>query len=108
MLQLKLIEILDFYDLPQIILTQDKDNIKYIGVLQPNEESYLFVKIKDETLNQFKCGKIDLLSILINRPSYFIANFNSKSSKLLSGKEISANEINRFMLPDPEFYLHYN
>lgn len=48
MLQLKLIEILGFYDIPQIILAKDKNNIKYIGVLQPNGQDYLFVKIENQ------------------------------------------------------------
>lgn len=108
MIQLELIEILDFYDLPQIILTKDKNNIKYIGVLQLNGEDYLFTKIKDQDLKQFKYGEVDLLSVLINKSNYFIAKFNYKSSKLLSGKEICINEINSSMLPDPGFYLDYD
>lgn len=105
MLQLKLIEILSFYDIPQIILAKDKNNIKYIGVLQPNGQDYLFVKIENQDLEQLKCGEIDLLSVLTNKSNYFIAKLKSRSSKILSGKEISINKINTFMLPDSGFYL---
>ena len=108
MLQLELVEILDFYDRPQIILAKDKNNIKYIGVLQPDGQGYLFVKIKDQDLDKFKCGKIDLLSVLINKSNYFIAKFKHRSSKLLSGKEISKNKIDSSMLPDSGFYLDYD
>lgn len=94
MLQLKLIEILSFYDIPQIILAKDKNNIKYIGVLQPNGQDYLFVKIENQDLEQLKCGEIDLLSVLTNKSNYFIAKLKSRSSKILSGKEISINKIN--------------
>lgn len=105
MLQLKLIEILGFYDIPQIILAKDKNNIKYIGVLQSNGQDYLFVKIENQDLEQLKCGEIDLLSVLTNKSNYFIAKLKSRSSKILSGKEISINKINTSMLPDSGFYL---
>lgn len=105
MLQLKLIEILSFYDIPQIILAKDKNNIKYIGVLQSNGQDYLFVKIENQDLEQLKCGEIDLLSVLTNKSNYFIAKLKSGSSKILSGKEISINKINTSMLPDSGFYL---
>ena len=105
MLQLKLIEILDFYDIPQIILAKDKNNIKYIGVLQSNGQGYLCVKIENQDLEQLKCGKIDLLSVLISKSNYFIVKPEHRSSKILSGKEISINKINISMLLDSGFYL---
>lgn len=104
MLQLEITEILAFYDLPQLILAKDKNNIKYIGLLQ-FDESYLVVKIEEEQLKKFKDRKIDLLHLLLNQNTYFKAVIDFDNPNLLNANYFDANKIRSSMLPNSGFYI---
>ena len=71
MIRLKFIEVIVFYEVPQIFIATDIFDTKYLCLLYPSDDDldyrYLAVKISENRLSQFKGQNIDLLSISIVR-----------------------------------------
>lgn len=67
MIRLNFIEVIVFYEVPQIFIATDIFDTKYLCLLYPHDDElcyrYLAVKISEKRLNLFKGQVIDLLSI---------------------------------------------
>ena len=77
MIQLKFIEVIVFYEIPQVFVATDIFGANYLCLLYPHDDEscykYLAVRISEKRLNLFKGQIIDLLSIYKNPEdnSYF-------------------------------------
>ena len=67
MIRLNFIEVIVFYEVPQIFIATDIFDTKYLCLLYPHDDElcykYLAVRISEKRLNLFKGQIIDLLSI---------------------------------------------
>ena len=68
MIRLNFIEVIVFYEVPQIFIATDIFDTKYLCLLYPHDDElcykYLAVRISEKRLNLFKGQIIDLLSII--------------------------------------------
>lgn len=67
MIRLNFIEVIVFYEVPQIFIATDIFDTRYLCLLYPHDNElcykYLAVRISEKRLNLFKGQVIDLLSI---------------------------------------------
>ena len=112
MIRLKFIEVIVFYEVPQIFIATDIFDTRYLCLLYPHNEElcykYLAVRISEKRLNLFKGNIIDLLSIYKTPEDneYFVVVVNEAND--ITAIPISANQIQPFMLPDDGFYCNYD
>ncbi len=102
-------KILDFYDIPQLFVSKDKVDTRYLCLfanIDDKEIKYISTKISLDRLYQFETGKIDLKSIFENpeiNEYYIIKLIESTEEAFLF--EIYKESITQF-LPDADFYLN--
>lgn len=111
-MKLEIIEILSFYELPQIVVARNVFGTQFLMLLESDETElgiqYLSVPISNEKLNLFKGKKIDLLSIYTNPEfdQYYLMYTKGKNE--FQVQEISIEHISKDMLPLEGFYCEYN
>lgn len=101
-INLEYVEDLVFYDTTQVFSAiSSNSHLYYIGLLQPDSTTYLIVEIPYHTLNSFKSGKIDLLSIFKDKEHYYLAEMDDN----IIAKKIDKSSITEDMLPNSGFYI---
>ena len=112
MIRLKFIEVIVFYEVPQIFIATDIFDTRYLCLLYPHNEElcykYLAVRISEKRLNLFKGIIIDLLSIYKTPEDNEYFDVVVKEANDITAIPISANQIQPFMLPDDGFYCNYD
>ena len=112
MIRLKFIEVIVFYEVPQIFIATDIFDTRYLCLLYPHNEElcykYLAVRISEKRLNLFKGNIIDLLSIYKTPEDNEYFDVVVKEANDITAIPISANQIQPFMLPDNGFYCNYD
>lgn len=112
MIRLKFIEVIVFYEVPQIFIATDIFDTKYLCLLYPSDDDlyyrYLAVKISENRLNQFKGQNIDLLSIYKDPEDRCYFDVVVKDANDITAISLEADRIQPFMLPDEGFYCHYD
>ena len=112
MIRLKFIEVIVFYEVPQIFIATDIFDTRYLCLLYPHNEElcykYLAVRISEKRLNLFKGNIIDLLSIYKTPEDNEDFDVVVKEANDITAIPISANQIQPFMLPDDGFYCNYD
>ena len=112
MIRLKFIEVIVFYEVPQIFIATDIFDTRYLCLLYPHNEElcykYLAVRISEKRLNLFKGNIVDLLSIYKTPEDNEYFDVVVKEANDITAIPISANQIQPFMLPDDGFYCNYD
>lgn len=112
MIRLNFIEVIVFYEVPQVFIATDVFGTKYLCLLYPNDDEsyykYLAVRISEKRLNLFKGNVIDLLSIYKTPEDNNYFDVIVKEANDITAKHIAANQIQPFMLPDDGFYCNYD
>ena len=112
MIRLKFIEVIVFYEVPQIFIATDIFDTRYLCLLYPHNEElcykYLAVRISEKRLNLFKGNIIDLLSIYKTPEDNEYFDVVVKEANDITAIPISANQIQPFRLPDDGFYCNYD
>ncbi len=112
MIRLNFIEVIVFYEVPQIFIATDIFNAKYICLLYPHDDEscykYLAVRISEKRLNLFKGNIIDLLSIYKKPEDNNYFDVVIREADDIIATPIAANQIQSFMLPDDGFYCNYD
>jgi hypothetical protein len=100
-----------YYDGPQIIEARDAIGGHYIGVMvepEGKKDRYLIVGVEPERLRQFRCGMIDLRSLIAERQmdDWYLA-FAPENKNSECTLELQTNTLNdSAFLPEPGFVLH--
>ena len=96
------LEILTFYDSPQLVLGKCEKGCNYL-CLAYDLDNYLCVKVGENDLLDFKEGKVDLLSLYINtEDGYYVGEFDIEGNLKLV---IKLRTVSKAMLPESGFYL---
>lgn len=96
------LEILTFYDFPQLVLGKCEKGCNYL-CLDYGPDNYLCVKVGENDLLDFKEGKVDLLSLYINaEDGYYAGEFDIEGNLKLVTK---LRTVSKAMLPESGFYL---
>lgn len=105
----KMHQILAYYDGPQVFEAQDSIGGCYVGVaIDHAEYDFLVVGTNPERLRLFRGGSIDLLSLIVDRPSdvgWQMAKPSLSDSSELILSEASVDQIDSVFLPAEGFYL---
>lgn len=67
--ELKYVDTLEFYDVPQVFLAKNKEGVKFMCLLEEiGDDSlvYMAVSLSEDRLNDYLNGKIDLRSVYTN------------------------------------------
>lgn len=110
MFQLKILEVLVFYDVPQVFTAMDIFGTKYLCMLYSCDDEYhkyLAVKISETRLDLFKGGIIDLLSIYNKPEAPGFFDVSVYANEEIMATEIDYAMVNQDMLPEPGFYCKY-
>jgi len=100
-----------YYDGPQIFEARDCVGGHYIAVMvesDDGQDQYLAAEVELERLQQFRCGMIDLRSLLTGRgqQAWFLAKANgSFDTPLALQPQVSALAASPY-LPEPGFLLY--
>ena len=112
MIRLNFIEVIVFYEVPQIFIATDIFDTKYLCLLYPHDDElcykYLAVRISEKRLNLFKGQIIDLLSIYQDPEDGCYFDVVVKDANDIIATPLPANQIQPFMLPDDGFYCNYD
>ncbi len=111
MIRLNFMEVIVFYEVPQIFIATDLFATKYLCLLYPHDEScykYLAVRISEDRLNSFKGKNIDLLSIYKNPEDDNYFDVAVKDANDIIATPLEKNNIQDFMLPEAGFYCNYD
>lgn len=112
MIRLKFIEVIVFYEVPQIFIATDIFDTKYLCLLYPHDDEfcykYLAVKISEKRLNLFKGQSIDLLSIYKEPEDGSYFDVVVKEANDIIATPLAPDQIQSFMLPDEGFYCNYD
>ena len=112
MIRLKFIEVIVFYEVPQVFIATDIFDTKYLCLLYPHDgEScykYLAVRISEARLNRFKGQNVDLLSIYQEPEDNSYFNVVVQDANNIIATPLARDQIQPFMLPDEGFYCNYD
>lgn len=112
MIRLNFIEVIVFYEVPQVFIATDIFDTKYLCLLYPHDDGlcykYLAVRISEKRLNLFKGGVIDLLSIYKTPEDNNYFDVVVKEANDITATPIAADQIHSSMLPDEGFYCNYD
>lgn len=103
-MRIELLETLVYYDFPQLFIGQSESEEKLL-CLAYTDENYLAVKVENSILNNFKSGKIDLLSIYKSDLEKEFYKVSGPIGIFYIGEKIDFSDIKPSMLPDSGFYL---
>lgn len=99
-------EDLVYYDGVQVFSAQDTACNYYIGVLQPDNLTYLLSKVSYTGLTDFKSGIKDLREVLTSSHCFYkLYNQDIESGKELPIYRINECEVTDDMLPEEGFYI---
>ena len=109
MKKLKLIRILEYYDVPQLFIADDASGIHYLCLLYNIEDDgelkTIAVSVSPSRLNEFIKGHIDLLSVFSNpEAGYSLYDIKMKENALYAQRFY--NRLSQTMLPDEGYYFH--
>ena len=109
MIKLKIYQIIDYYDYPQIILCKDQVGTKYICELINVDETYIkyiAVQISNNKLSLVLSNEIDLLDVFDNPeiPIYYTFQISNESENEIEVTNIEKSDI-LYCLPDPDLYV---
>lgn len=111
MIPLKFMEVIVFYEVPQVFIATDIFATKYLCLLYPHDEpcyKYLAVRISEDRLNLFKGKTIDLLSIYKSPEDGNYFDVVVKKANDITATPLEKNSIQDFMLPEEGFYCNYD
>ena len=112
MIQLKFIEVIVFYEIPQVFVATDIFGANYLCLLYPHDDEscykYLAVRISEKRLNLFKGQIIDLLSIYKNPEDNSYFDVAVKDANDIIATPLEAINIQPSMLPDEGFFCNYD
>jgi hypothetical protein len=112
MIRLKFIEVIVFYEVPQIFIATDIFDTKFLCLLYPNNDEcfykYIAVRISENRLNLFKGQIIDLLSIYNNPEDGSYFDVVVKDASDITAEPLAASQVQPYMLPDEGFYCNYD
>lgn len=105
---LEIVEILSFYDLPQIMVGRDACGNQFIMLLESDNSEhgfqYLSVPCSNDILKSFREKRIDLLSIFLNSNNQYYL-ISTKDFSMFISQEICLEDITQDMLPAEGFFL---
>lgn len=109
MKKLKLIRILEYYDVPQLFIADDASGIHYLCLLYNIEDDgelkTIAVSVSPSRLNEFIKGHIDLLSVFSNpETGYSLYDIKMKEDALYAHR--FSNRLSQSMLPDEGYYFN--
>lgn len=106
---LTLIETLELYDVPQIMVAADAVGTQYLCTLFSNDEEgyhYLGVQISDPRLIAFLGGQLDLREAYVHPEAEgAVWLVNVKEGKIVAEHQIQPNETEESMLPEAGYYF---
>ena len=109
MVQLKFIEVIVFYEIPQVFVATDIFGANYLCLLYPYDDEtcykYLAVRISEKRLNLFKGQKIDLLSIYKKPEDNSYLDVIVRGANDILAIPLESIKVQPFMLPDEGFFL---
>jgi hypothetical protein len=109
MRELSNVQILEYYDVPQILTADDATGTHYLCTLVKTSENkgfeYIGVQISYSRLTEFKAGKLDLreayLHPEVENAVYLVV---AKEDTMRAEKSLSANEITEDVLPEAGYF----
>ena len=111
MIQLKFIEVIVFYEIPQVFVATDIFGANYLCLLYPYDDEtcykYLAVRISEKRLNLFKGQKIDLLSIYKKPEDNSYLDVIVRGANDILAIPLESIKVQPFMLPDEGFFCNY-
>lgn len=112
MIKLNFIEVIVFYEIPQVFVAADIFDTKYLCLLYPNNDDlcykYLAVRVSIKRLELFKSKIIDLLSIYKIPEDDNFFDVTVKGVDDITANPIARDLIDPNMLPDEGFYCNYD
>ena len=101
-----------YYDGVQVFQALDTIGGHYVGVLAPgegNDSRYLLAGVNPERTRDFRVGKLDLRSLLMEseEDERFIVSFGENSQFLEILEQVAEPLAESELLPEPGFFLHY-
>ena len=107
MIRLNFIEVIVFYEVPQIFIATDIFDTKYLCLLYPHDDElcykYLAVRISEKRLNLFKGQIIDLLSIYQDPEDGCYFDVVVKDANDIIATSLPANQIQPFIHSNTRF-----
>ena len=111
MIQLKFIEVIVFYEIPQVFVATDIFGANYLCLLYPYDDEtcykYLAVRISEKRLNLFKGQKIYLLSIYKKPEDNSYLDVIVRGANDILAIPLESIKVQPFMLPDEGFFCNY-
>lgn len=108
LINLEILQILEFFDLPELFVAKDNVNTKYLCLLvdtNENKPNYIVTPISTERLTFYLHGKLDLREVFQNselRQWYIIKDV---TSKCFEASFLEISEIPEEYLPDEGLYF---
>jgi hypothetical protein len=109
MRQLRLLQILEHYDVPQILTAVDATGTRYLCVLYDNSEDkgykYLGVQLSENRLQSFISGQLDLRDAYLHpevENALYIVDV--KNETLMATEMSGAQDLNENMLPEVGYF----
>ncbi len=107
------INTLYYYDGPQVIEARDTIGGHYVAVMvEPQEEHdrYLVAGVPPERLRRFRCGTLDLRSLLADAgdDEWYLASGPTDLDQLMALEPQSRSLVESGLMPDEGFVLHEN
>lgn len=109
MRQLALVEVLEYYDVPQIVVATDVTGTHYLCTLFRDSGSegyfYLGVQLSEPRLMAFEGGQLDLRSVYlhpeVDNALYLVV---AQGGGLVASKLLQPQDVTEEMLPESGFY----
>ena len=112
MIRLNFMEVIVFYEVPQVFIATDIFATKYLCLLYPHDDEscykYLAVRISEKRLNSFKGKSIDLLSIYKTPEDDNYFDVAVEDANDIIATPLEKDDIQDFMLPEDGFYCNYD
>lgn len=107
---IKLVEILNYYEVPQIFLGEYDSGIPCVCTLYDDTDEdcfkYVGVEISMSRLKELLCGKIDLRNIYINHEQKCSLLIVYVKYQSITAEEIPDSDLEECMLPEEGYYFN--
>ena len=111
MKKLRFVRTLEYYDVPQIFICEDDNNVSFLCMLyditNSGELNAIGVSISKDRLSEFINGNVDLLAMFIS-PESKDSIFSVQINEYGIYTEKYEGELESFMLPDEGYFYNKN
>lgn len=111
MKKLRFVRTLEYYDVPQIFICEDDNNVSFLCMLYDitngGELNAIGVSVSKDRLSEFINGNVDLLTMFIS-PESKDSIFSVQINEYGIYAEKYEGELESFMLPDEGYFYNKN